>query len=61
MAIPSPADADIAEIENLSNAIRGKLTIMRHAGKAPRDFAGLRDVLQEYVDRVMEFARSTER
>jgi hypothetical protein len=60
MAIPTRADHDLAEIENLSNAIRGKLTVMRFAGKAPRDFAGLRDVLQEYVDRVMAFARSTE-
>jgi hypothetical protein len=60
MPIPTQADHDLAEIENLSNTIRGKLTIMRHAGKAPRDFAGLRDVLQEFVDRVMEFARSTD-
>lgn len=37
-----------------------RLTVMRHAGSGKRDFAGLCDVLQDYVDRVMAFAHATQ-
>lgn len=60
MPIPTRADHDLADIDNLANVIRGRLTTMRYAGKAVRDFAGLRDALQEYVDQVMAFAHGTE-
>jgi len=38
-----------------------KLTVMRHAGDRDRDIAGLRQLLQEYVDLVMAFARDVGR
>jgi hypothetical protein len=60
MGIPTAQDQALAEIDDIANSIKVKLTIMRHAGKGARDFTGLRDVLQQYVNKVMAFARSTE-
>ncbi len=33
-----------------------KLTVMRHAGAGKQDIAGLRDLLQQYVNEVMALA-----
>ncbi|HXB76308.1 MAG TPA: hypothetical protein VNX23_02670 [Bradyrhizobium sp.] len=33
-------------------------TVMRHAGKGARDFASLRSQLQDFVDKVMAFAKA---
>jgi hypothetical protein len=59
MPIPTREDAALAEIDQLANSIKGRLVIMRHAGNARRDFAGLRELLQEYADRVQDFAAAT--
>ncbi len=61
MGIPTAQDMALAEIDDLASSIKVKLTIMRHAGRSPRDIAGLRDALQDYVDRVMRFAHETEK
>ncbi len=61
MPIPTPQDADLAEISNLANSVMVRLMVLRHAGGGKRDFAGLREVLQDYIDRVMAFAHATER
>jgi hypothetical protein len=61
MGIPGPADAALSDIENCASSIRVKLTVMRHAGDRDRDIAGLRQLLQEYVDLVMAFARDVGR
>jgi hypothetical protein len=60
MPIPTEFDHHLGEIDNLANTVKVRLMTMRHAGSASRDFAGLRDVLQEYVEAVMEFAHGTE-
>jgi hypothetical protein len=54
MPIPGPADAALADIENAASCIRVKLTTIRYC--ADRDLAGLRQLLQDYVDLVMAFA-----
>ena len=43
-------------IENTASSIRVKLTTIRYSADAGRDLAGLRQLLQDYVDRVMAFA-----
>jgi hypothetical protein len=55
--IPGPADAALADIENVASSIMVKLTTMRYSGAAGRDIAGLRRFLQDYVDLVMAFAK----
>ena len=60
MPIPTAQDKALAEIDDLANSIKVKLAVMRFAGKEPRDIAGLRNVLQTYVTKVMKFARDTE-
>lgn len=60
-ADPDRHDYALGEISNLAASITVKLSIMRHAGDGKRDMKGLRDLLQDYVDRVMAFAHGTER
>jgi hypothetical protein len=61
MAIPTQQDQSLAEISDLAACIQAKLSIMRHAGKnGCRDYAGLRNQLQEFVNKAMAFARATE-
>jgi hypothetical protein len=60
MAIPTQQDRDLSEIDDLASGIKVKLCVMRHAGQGARDFAGLRSQLQEFVNKTMAFARSTE-
>jgi len=57
MPIPGPADAVLADIENTARSIRVKLTTIRYGDPAHRDIAGLRRLLQDYVDLVMAFAK----
>lgn len=57
MAIPGPAEAALADIENCASSIRVKLTTIQYGDPAHRDIAGLRHLLQTYVDLVMKFAR----
>jgi hypothetical protein len=57
MPIPGPADAVLADIENTASSIRVKLTTIRYGDPAHRDIAGLRQLLQDYVDFVMAFAK----
>jgi hypothetical protein len=57
MPIPGPADAVLADIENTASSIRVKLTTIRYGDPAHRDIAGLRRLLQDYVDLVMAFAK----
>ncbi len=61
MGIPTAQDQSLAEIDDIANSVKVKLTVMRHAGRGHRDISGLRDQLQEYVDKVMQFAHETER
>jgi hypothetical protein len=61
MPIPGPADAALADIEDLSSSIRVKLTTIQFGDPAHRDIAGLRQLLQQYVDMVMAFARDVGR
>jgi hypothetical protein len=42
-------------------AIRVKLTTIRYGDPAHRDITGLRQLLQQYVDMVMAFARDVGR
>jgi len=57
MAIPGPSDAALADIENTGSSIRVKLTTIQYGVPAHRDIAGLRQLLQDYVDMVMKFAK----
>jgi hypothetical protein len=57
MPIPGPIDAAIADIENVAASVLIKLRTMRYAGDSKRDIAGLRDLLQSYVDLCMTMAR----
>ena len=59
MPIPGPHDTAMAEIENTAASVLIKLTTMRHTGPGQRDVAGLRQLLQDYVDLVMKLARET--
>jgi hypothetical protein len=63
MAIPGPADAALADIENTASSIRVRLTTLQHGDPSRRDIdiAGLRQLLQDYVDMVMAFARDVGR
>jgi hypothetical protein len=60
--VPVPTDfaRRLAEIGDLANGIGVRLTTMRYAGNGERDFAALRDQLQDFVNLVMAAARSTE-
>jgi hypothetical protein len=55
MAIPTKFDAQLAEIDDLAGCVMIKLRTLQHAG-ASRDISGLRELLQNYVDRVMALA-----
>jgi hypothetical protein len=59
MPIPTPHDGKLAEIENAASGILTQLRTMNRA--AARDVPGmrgrLREMLQGYVDLVMETAR----
>lgn len=57
MAIPTAFDHQLAEIENAASAVVIKLRTIHHAGAGHRDVAGLRDLLQSYVDQVMALAQ----
>jgi hypothetical protein len=57
MPIPGPLDGALNDIENIASCIRVKLTTIRYSDAAHRDIAGLRQLLQEYVDLVMAFAK----
>jgi hypothetical protein len=59
MAIPTVHDAILADIENTANTIMTKLRVMERAGTGPRDFDGLRRLLQTYNDIVINFANLT--
>jgi hypothetical protein len=61
MAIPGRADAALAEVENCASSIRVKLTTIQYGDPAHRDIAGLRQLLQDYVDMVMKFAKDVGR
>ncbi len=60
MPIPTQADRDLGEIDDLAAGINTRLSVMRFAGKGARDYAGLRDQLQEFVDKVMQLAKGTQ-
>lgn len=61
MAIPTKQDHALNEIAEIADGIKVRLTVMRFAGKkGSRDFASLRNELQHFVNKVMEFARSTQ-
>ena len=55
--IPGPVDAALSDIENAASSIRVKLTTIQYGDPARRDIAGLRHLLQTYVDMVMKFAK----
>jgi hypothetical protein len=59
--IPGPADAALSDIENAACSIRVKLTTIQYGDPAHRDIAGLRQLLQDYVDLVMKFAKDVGR
>jgi hypothetical protein len=61
MAIPGPADAALSNIENTASSIRVKLTTIQYGDPAHRDVAGLRKLLQDYVDTVLKFANDVGR
>jgi hypothetical protein len=61
MPIPGPSDAAIADIENTASSIRVKLTTIQYGDPERRDIAGLRQLLQDYVDMVMKFAKDVGR
>lgn len=46
MAIPTKFDGQLAEIEDAASCVLIKLRTLHHSGKADRDIAGLRDLLQ---------------
>lgn len=61
MAIPTEADHALNEIDDIANGIKVKQMVLRFAGKkGSRDYASLRNELQHFVNKVMEFARATE-
>jgi hypothetical protein len=61
MPIPGPADAALADIANTAACIRVKLTTIRYGAEAGRDIAGLRQLLQDYVNLVMAFAHDVDK
>jgi hypothetical protein len=61
MSIPGPADAALSDIENCASSIRVKLTTIQYGDPTHRDIADLRQLLQDYVDLVMAFARDVGR
>ena len=58
MGIPTEHDLAIGEIEDVAASIRTTLTTLRYSGGGERAIAALRDLLQDYVTRVMKAARS---
>ncbi|WP_316205386.1 hypothetical protein [Bradyrhizobium sp. SZCCHNS3004] len=61
MAIPTRQDYALREIENLAANVIVRLTTMRYSPKhTKRDVAGLRELLQQYVDAVMALAHESE-
>ncbi|NPV22131.1 hypothetical protein [Bradyrhizobium aeschynomenes] len=57
MPTPTRQDYALRDVENLAANVIVRLTTMRYAPKdTKRDVAGLREVLQQYVDAVMELA-----
>jgi hypothetical protein len=57
MAIPTAFDGKLAEIENAASCVLIKLRTLHHAGGPDGDIAGLRELLQAYVDQVMALAK----
>ena len=57
MAMPGRAEAALADIENTASSIMAKLTTIRYGDPEHRDIAGLRHLLQNYVNSVMAFAK----
>jgi hypothetical protein len=51
----------VADIENTASSIRVKLTTIQYGDPAHRDIAGLRQLLQNYVNLVMAFAKDVGR
>ncbi|WP_315766180.1 MULTISPECIES: hypothetical protein [unclassified Bradyrhizobium] len=61
MPIPTRQDYALRDIENLAANVIVRLTTMRYAPKnTKRDVAGLRELLQQYVDAVMALAHESE-
>ena len=61
MPIPVKADYQLRDIENLAANVVTRLTTMRYAPKnTKRDVAGLRELLQQYVNAVMALAHDAE-
>jgi hypothetical protein len=59
MPIPTSQDYALAEIDDIASGIKTRLTTFRYAGRGERDIGALRDQLQDFVNKVMAFARST--
>ena len=57
MAIPTKFDGQLAEIEDMAGCVMIKLRTM-HRAKGESDIAGLRELLQQYVDHVMAVAKA---
>ncbi|NPU12048.1 hypothetical protein HL666_14850 [Bradyrhizobium sp. 83002] len=61
MSIPTRQDYALRDVENLAANVVVRLTTMRYAPKnTNRDVAGLREVLQQYVNAVMALAHEAE-
>lgn len=59
MAIPTAKDYALRDIEDLAANVLTRLTTMRHTpGK--KDRQGLRETVQAYADKVMDYADSCE-
>jgi hypothetical protein len=54
MPIPGPADAALAEIDDLHSVVLVRLRTFHFSG-GTRDPKSIRDALQEYNDRIADF------
>jgi hypothetical protein len=57
MAIPTRFDGQLAEIDDLAGCVMIKLRTLRHAGMKQPDMGELRELLQRYVDLVINIAK----